>query len=487
MTYLNKIFNKNLKRVYLIGIGGIGISALAKFFLEKGIRVSGSDRDKTSLQLKSLKKIGAKIYFDHRRENLEKEGLPDLVIYTTAISLDNPEIERAKELKIKTLSYPEALKELSKDKYTIAISGTHGKTTTTSLISLILEKGGFDPTCVIGSRVKEFSGNIRIGKSKFLVIEACEYRKAFLNYQPKIIVLTNIDNDHLDYYKNIQEIIKSFSQYIQKLSKKDLLIANLDDQNILKVLKKARCRIIGYKIDKNLKSCLADSRIQFRTSARQIQKENFKKIFQAKNIKLEKEKTSFTVEMDDHKITDCKLELPGLHNVYNALASFALAESLRIDLKVIREVFSTFRGASRRFEIKKKKGIIFIDDYAHHPREIEATFSAIKQRFPEKKIWLVFQPHLYTRTKLLFSDFVRVLKKIKNLIILDIYAARERDTQEISSKDLVRAIKRQTKNSNVQNISQFSRVVDYLSKKARKGDLVVTIGAGNVWKIGEEI
>jgi len=418
-------------KIHFIGIKGIGVSALAGYYLAKGHKVSGSDL----------------VLGSHRAKNVPKDA--DLVIHSPAVTSDNPEIKQAKKLKIKIQTYPQALGDLTKEYFTIAVSGTHGKSTTCAMISLILMKAGLDPTVIVGTKLKEFNNkNFRIGKSKYLVIEADEWQASFLNYWPKVIVLTNIEKEHLDYYRDLKHILSTYKEYVGHLSKHDILIVNQDDKSISKL--KAQ-----------------NSKLQLKTqnySLRQKESEKLRKI----------------------------LKVPGEHNIYNALAALAVARALKIPDKVSFKALSEYKGAWRRFEIKELKiknlKLKIIHDYAHHPTEVKATLRATREKFPNKKIWCIFQPHQYQRTIYIFNDFVRVFSNspIDKLIITDIYdvAGREKKKikEKISSKELVKKIKKYEK-----VYLPKEKIKDYLKRNLRGGEVVIIMGAGDVYKLLDKV
>jgi len=438
-----------MKKIHFVGIGGIGVSALAKYYLEKGHKISGSDLFASEIT-KSLKKRGAKIFIGkHKVKNLSKNI--DLVIYSPAVPQNNPELKRAKKLGIKCQSYPEALGELTKEHFTIAVSGTHGKSTTCAMIGLVLTKAGFDPSVIIGTKLKEFkNSNCRVGESKYLVIEADEWQASFLKYFPKIIVLTNIEKEHLDYYKNLNHILKTYKEYINHLPKDGILIANKDDKNIR-------------HISSNMKN---ETRYY---SLRQPETKKLRKI----------------------------IKIPGEHNIYNALATLAVTRVLKIPDKITFNVLSKYRGSWRRFEEKESKisslftrsnkRITIISDYAHHPTEIKNTLRAAREKFKKRKIWCVFQPHQYQRTFYLFNDFVRVFRSIPidKLIITDIYdvAGREekRIKAKINSEQLIKTIKKSWA-----IYLEKEKVIKYLKKNLRGGEVIVIMGAGDIYKLCEE-
>jgi UDP-N-acetylmuramate--alanine ligase len=417
-------------KIHFIGIGGIGVSALAQYYLAKGHEVSGSDLSSSEIT-DYLEKRGAKI---------SKPKLPDLVIYSPAVKGDNPELKCFKEKGIKCLSYPEALGELTKQYFTIAVSGTHGKSTTTAMVSLILIKAGLDPTVIIGTKMKEFKNtNFRLGKSKYLVIEADEHFASFLNYWPKIIVLTNIEKEHLDYYKNIRNILKTYKKYIGRLPEDGVLAINGDDANIKKILN-------------------SQSLILNKFSIKQKEAGELRKI----------------------------LKLPGEHNIYNALAALTVAGILGVDNKTSLKALSEYRGAWRRFEVEKRKinskEITIISDYGHHPTEIKATLSAARDKYPNRKIWCVFQPHQHQRTFYLYKEFIDTFKavEIDNIIITDIYDVAGRETKtinkKISSEKLVEAIKKK-------NIIYLpiKKIEKYLKDNLKERDVLIIMGAGDIY------
>ena len=434
-------------KIHFIGIGGIGVSALAKYFLEKSHQVSGSDLVSSEMT-KDLKKRRAKIYIGkHKTKNLPKDA--DLVIYSSAIQKNNPELKVAKKLEIKCQSYPQTLGKLTKQYFTIAVSGTHGKSTTTAMIGLLLMKAGFDPTVIVGTKLKEFGdSNYRVGKSKYLVIEADEHFASFLNYWPKIIVLTNIEKEHLDYYKNLRNILRTYKEYINHLPADGILVANKDDRNISKIqIKNQKFRIINYSIKRK------------------------------KTKKLRK-----------------ILKIPGEHNVSNALAALAVAQVLKIPDKISFETISKYKGAWRRFEEKELKivncKLKIISDYAHHPTEIKATLKAAREKYPARKIWCVFQPHQYQRTYYLFNDFVKSFKEslnknwIEKLILTDIYdvAGREdkKTKKKMSSKKLIEAIKGE---QDTRYIPTMVKIRNYLRKNLQGREVVIIMGAGDIYHL----
>jgi len=429
--------------IHFVGIGGIGVSALARYYLLKKQKISGSDLVSSEI-VDELKKQGAKIFIGpHSSKNICK-GI-DFVVYSPAVSLDNPEIKKARELKIKIYSYPQALGRLTKRNYTIAVSGTHGKSTTTAMIALIFVKAGLDPNVIIGTKLKEFEdSNCRIGKSRYLIIEADEWNASFLNYWPKIIVLTNIEKEHLDYYKNLNHILKTYKKYIGHLPDDGFLIYNSDDKNISKILN-------------------STSKFQsLKYSLKQKEAEKIKKV----------------------------LKVPGEHNIYNALAALTTARILEIPDRISYKALSEYKGAWRRFEEKDLKiencKLKIISDYAHHPTEVLKTLEAVREKYPFKKIICVFQPHQYQRTYYLFNDFVKVFKKapIDEIIITDIYDVAGRERKSIKSRADSKKLVERIKKTNVIYLP-IKKIEKYIKENIKKGDILVIMGAGDIYKLAD--
>ena len=421
-----------IKKAHFAGIGGIGVSAIARMMLAEGKIVSGSDIS-DSMIIDELRKLGAKIFLGHNADNVADDV--DLIVYTPAVTADNPELKKAAEMGMPMLSYPEMLGLISKNKYTIAISGAHGKTTTTAMIAKILIDAGLDPTVIVGSLLKDQGSNFVAGKSEYFVVEACEYKKSFLNLNPKIIVITNIDNDHLDYYGNLENIKKAFGEFAAKLPKEGYLVCDPNDENLKDIIKEAKFKIIDYtKVNNNF-----------------------------------------------------NLKIPGEHNIKNAQAAIVAAEILGVYSKKAENSLESFEGAWRRFEFKgeTKNGVLVYDDYGHHPTEIKATLKGARELYPKNKIITVFQPHLYSRTKFLFGDFGKSFGDADEIILADIYAAREPKDESINSRMLAEEI---TKNGGkTRYMESFDKIAGFLAENARKGDIVITMGAGDIFKVGEDL
>lgn len=451
-------FNLNTdlnKKVHFIGIGGISMSGLAQILLKRGYTVSGSDMKESSLT-KKLSQLGAEIYIGHHKDNLKNV---DLIVYTAAIPDTNPELAQAKGLNIPLFTRAEFLGLIMKGhKYNVAISGTHGKTTTTSMISHITLKEDLDPTILVGGELDIINGNVRTGKSEYFITEACEYKASFLKFYPYVGIILNVDADHLDYYKDINEIQSTFEKFVNLIPKDGYLIANADDTRAFEISQKALCNVVTFGITKG--------------------------DITAKNISFDpKGCASFEVYKYNSPLFTVKLNVPGKHNILNALASIACALTLNISNDSITSGLLSFGGTHRRFEYKgEKNGVTVIDDYAHHPTEIKATLSAAKN-YPHKRIFCVFQPHTYSRTLTLFDEFSKAFTDTDELVLADIYAAREKDTGVVSSDKLGDAIRKN--NVKCENIHSFEEIVSFLNNTLKSGDLLLTVGAGNVFEVGE--
>lgn len=445
--------------VHFIGIGGISMSGLAEILLEEGFTISGSDMKESPLT-EQLEAHGARIFYGQKASNII-DGI-DVVIYTAAIRRDNPELIEAVARKIPMLTRAELLGQLMKNyDMPIAVSGTHGKTTTTSMISHVLLAGDTDPTISVGGILQAINGNIRVGHSQTFITEACEYTNSFLNLFPKIGVILNIEEDHLDFFKDLEDIRNSFRQFSALLPEDGALVINADIENHEEITAGLSCRIVTYGM-KNQADYSADN-IAFD----------------------EKGAVSFDLIKNGAFIDRIVLSVPGNHNVSNALASIAIADLLDLSLETTKAGLKSFIGTDRRFEYKgTMNGTIIVDDYAHHPTEITATLKAA-QNYPHKDLWCVFQPHTYTRTKAFFHEFAEALSHAGHVVLADIYAARETDTLGISSADLAEEIKKL--GADAHYFSSFDEIEDFLKTHCKNGDLLITMGAGNVVNIGEDL
>ncbi len=445
--------------IHFIGIGGVSMSGLAEILLEKGFKVSGSDRESSPLT-DYLKDHGALIYYGQKSSNIT--DTVDLVVYTAAIHEDNEEWRAAKEKKIPMLTRAQLLGQLMHNyKNPIAISGTHGKTTATSMMTHILLAGETDPTISVGGILEAIGGNIRVGKSDIFVTEACEYTNSFLEFFPRIGIILNIEEDHLDFFKDIHDIRNSFYRFAKLLPKNGALIINGDIENYKELTQDLSCQIIsfGHQADCD---------------------------YYAKDLSYdEKGNVSFILVKHGTECGRFQLSVTGEHNVYNALSVIAASELLGLSLEVIQKGLASFKGTHRRFEYKGTcNGFTIVDDYAHHPTEILATLQAAKY-YPHKELWCVFQPHTYTRTKTLYKEFVSALAHADHVVLADIYAARETDTLGMSSAQLAEDIKNM--GADAYYLPSFEEIENFLLKHVKKDDLLITMGAGNVVNIGESL
>ncbi len=447
---------RNIKRVHFVGIGGIGMSGIAEVLLNLGFEVTGSDIA-TSEITRRLKKLGAKIMKEHKALNVFNS---DVVVYSSAVKRDNVELVRAQELKIPVIPRAEMLAELMRIKKSIAVAGTHGKTTLTSLIGSILSKASFDPTIVVGGKLRSLNTNAKLGKGEYLVCEADESDKSFLKLLPTFAIITTIDEEHLDNYKDIEEIKNTFLAFSQKVPFYGCVILCLDEQNVQSILPDIKRRTITYGFSR-----------QADISAVDIEIDNFH--------------SHFTVVSGKESIARIDLNIPGRHNIQNALAAIAMCLELDVDPEKIKESLSEFHGVRRRFEIKGKiNGIWVVDDYAHHPREIEVTLESARGGWGGRII-SIFQPHLFSRTLKLKDRFGTSFNEADKVIITDVYPSRESPIPGVSGKLIYEAI-RDHGHRSVTYIKDKENIVSYLMKETRKGDLVITIGAGDIYKMGEK-
>lgn len=445
--------------VHFIGIGGISMSGLAEILLTEGFTVSGSDRAPSDLT-RRLESKGARVFYGQCEENLSAKI--DLVVYTAAIKNDNPELAAAKKLGIPTLTRAELLGQMMKNyKVPIAVSGTHGKTTTTSMISQILLTAKTDPTLSIGGIYHPIGGNIRIGSSDLFVTEACEYTNSFLHFFPKIGIILNIEEDHLDFFKDLNDIRNSFHRFACLLPPDGALIINGDIKNFEEITKGLSCQVVTY-----------GSSPKFTYSASEISYS-------------EDGCPSFRLMQEGKPAGRFTLKVHGEHNIANALAAIALAKLLHISDETTAAGLYAFTGSDRRFEYKGQiNGVTIIDDYAHHPTEIRATLNAAA-KYPHKKVWCVFQPHTYTRTKAFLEEFASALSLADEVILADIYAAREKDTLGISAGTLQEKIR--SLGHSCHYFPTFEEIEKFLLENCTKDDLLITMGAGDVVKIGETL
>ncbi|MBA4416451.1 MAG: UDP-N-acetylmuramate--L-alanine ligase [Syntrophus sp. (in: bacteria)] len=449
------VFHK-IDTIHFVGIGGIGMSGIAEVLLNLGFKVTGSDLKKTDTT-ERLEQIGAQIFYGHKAENVQAV---DVVVVSSAVKADNPEVQKAKELFIPVIQRAEMLAELMRMKYSVAVAGAHGKTTTTSLVSSILGHAGLDPTCVIGGKLKSLGSNAKLGGSKFLVAEADESDGTFLLLFPTIAVTTNIDLEHLDFYKDIHEIKAAFLTFLNKVPFYGLNIICIDNANLQSLIPSLKRRYMTYGLSKQ-----ADLR--------------------AENITYNGFETTFKVIYREYGLGDISLSLPGIHNVRNALAACAVAIELDVPFASIQEALKGFSGIQRRLEIKWDGDIKLFDDYGHHPTEIKATLSAIRSMW-KGRVVVVFQPHRYTRTKALLDEFITSFNEADLLIVTEIYAASEERIEGVSGQVLAERLKA-TGHKHVIFAPTKEDAADLVLEHAKAGDLVITLGAGDIYKIDERL
>ncbi|MDO4745885.1 MAG: UDP-N-acetylmuramate--L-alanine ligase [Bacillota bacterium] len=447
-------------KIHCIGIGGIGLSAIAEILLARGYQVSGSDMRESEIT-ERLIEDGANIFLGHRAKNVE--GV-DLVIYSAAVGSDNPELVRADELGIPAITRAQALGALM-DEYenSIAISGTHGKTTTTSMVSLILKDAEKSPTILVGGNLSEINGNVYVGQNKYFVTEACEYMDSFLSLKPKIEIILNIDSDHLDYFKDVEHIASSFDKFAKLVPENGAVIAYDANPFVKRVIENLP-NAITFGLNE---SC----------------------DYYASDIDFDSEgMPRFTVNHGGKELCRVELNVPGEHNLLNALSAFVCCHILGVEVEDIVKTLKVFKGTQRRFDIlgKTSSGIKVIDDYAHHPTEIKATLSAVKN-MRHNTLWCLFQPHTYTRTLALMDEFATSFAEADKIVLAEIYAAREKNIHKVSSKALMNKIKEADPTKEVYFFKDFDEIANFVYNNAEEGDLAITMGAGDIYKVGEMI
>lgn len=458
VNIVNIDFNKPI-HIHFIGIGGISMSGLAEILLERGFTVSGSDSKESELT-KSLEAKGCRIMYPQSASNIT--GSEDVICYTAAIKNDNPELSKCIELGIPLLTRAELLGQLMKNyEVPIAISGTHGKTTTTSMLSEIMIKAKSNPTISVGGILPSIGGNIRIGGNELFVTEACEYTNSFLSFFPKIAIILNVEEDHLDFFKDINDIRNSFRNFSKLLPSNGLLVINGEIPEYDKLVAGLDCRVISFGSNNSFDYWFD------------------KPLFD------DKAHATFVLHRPNGTSVKHSLSVPGIHNVYNAVAAIITAEELNIPANDISSAIFGFTGTKRRFEYKGSiGGVTIMDDYAHHPTEIRATLAAANE-CKAKDLWCVFQPHTYTRTKAFFEEFVEALSLSKHVVLADIYAARETYTLGISSKQICDALV--AKGCDAYYFPSFDEIENFLLEKCSKDDMLITMGAGDIVKVGEHL
>lgn len=456
-------FNKKI-HIYFIGIAGISMSGFAELLHKEGFTVSGSDSLKNDIT-KHLESLGITIFYGQDEKNITNDY--DLVVYTAAIHKDNPEYKKAVELGIPMLNRAQLVGQVMKNYSTaVAVSGTHGKTTTTSILSMMMLEGNMDPTISVGGILEAIHGNIRIGQSKNFITEACEYTDSFLNFHPTRSIILNVEAEHLDYFKDLAQVRHSFKTFANLLPEDGTLVINGEIDHVEELIDEAKCKVLTYGIMDDHFNQPVDY------SARNI-------------IYNEQGCGSFDLYHNETKLGGICLCIVGRHNISNSVAAIAMALDMGISLHAIQDALDQFTGTHRRFEYKGQvNGITIIDDYAHHPTEIEACLDGAK-RYPHKDIWCAFQPHTYTRTRNFLKGFATALSKADHIVLADIYAAREDDPGDISSADLKRELEALGKD--VHYFHTFEEIEKFLIDNCTNGDLLITMGAGNIVTVGEKL
>jgi UDP-N-acetylmuramate--alanine ligase len=445
-------------KIHFVGIGGIGMSGIAEVLLNSGYVVSGSDLQESDVT-RRLRSLGARVYVGHQEENLS--GNPTVVVISTAVKYSNPEVLEARRRHIPVIPRAEMLAELMRMKYGIAVAGSHGKTTTTSMVAAVLSTAGLDPTMVIGGRVHMLGTNARMGEGDILVAEADESDGSFLLLAPIIAVVTNIDKEHMDFHQSMERLNESFLSFVNRIPFYGLAVLCIDDANVHGLLPKLRKRFATYGL-----SAEAD--------------------FSAQDLKFSPSGVEFTALHHGKPSGKLRLHLPGRHSATNALAAIAVAHELEIPFAKVKEALGAFTGIHRRFEVKgEPKGILVIDDYGHHPAEIRATIGAIRDSW-KRPLTVVFQPHRFTRTRDLFDEFLTAFEGADRLVLTEIYAAGEDPIAGATGEALYQAIKRKG-HIDVEFVPDKGEIAAQLASKLQRGDIVLTLGAGDIYKVGETL
>jgi UDP-N-acetylmuramate--alanine ligase len=450
---------RSIKKLHFIGIGGIGMSGIAEILLDQGFKVSGSDRALSEVT-ERLQKLSADIFEGHRAENIAQDV--DTVVYSSAVQSDNPEILEAQKRNIPIVRRAEMLAEVMRLKYGIGIAGTHGKTTTTSMTSLVLMEGGFDPTVIVGGKLSGLGGtNARLGRGEFIVVEADEYDRSFLSITPTIAVLTTLETDHLDCYRDLDDIKSAFIQFASKVPFYGFIVLCLDEPALLDIMPHLmKKKIVTYGLNPQ-----AD--------------------IQAVDIRHKDNSTTYTLVRTNQELGVIMLQVPGIHNVQNSLGAITVALELGIPFRKIKAGIEKFAGVYRRWEKKgDANGIALYDDYAHHPTECRATLSGVKAGW-RRRVVCVFQPHLYSRTRDFYEDFGKSFLLSDVLVVTDVYPAREEPIQGVTGELIVSAAK-QFGHKDVHYVPDKKEIPAFLKSIVKSGDIVITMGAGDIWKFGED-
>jgi UDP-N-acetylmuramate--alanine ligase len=447
---------KTVKNVHFIGIGGIGMSGIAEILLSQGFKITGSDLNKSEVTDR-LESLGIKIYEGHSADNLKEA---DVVVYSSAVTLDNPEVKAAQERKIPVIKRSEMLAECMRMKYGIGIAGTHGKTTTTSMVGLVLTEAGIDPTIIVGGKLSSLGGtNARLGYGEYIVVEADEFDRTFLKLTPVIAALTTLEREHLDTYKDLDDIKGAFVEFANKVPFFGFVVLCLDEPALQDIIPLINKKIFTYGLTPH-----ADIR--------------------AVDITHKERSTEYTLVYKGKELGKIKLNIPGLHNVRNSLVAVTIAQEMGVDFEIIKKALESFTGVYRRFEKKYDNDIMVIDDYGHHPTEINVTLDGIRRGW-NRRLVAVFQPHLYSRTKDFYSEFGRSFLNSDIFICTDVYPAREKPIEGITGEMIADAAKK-FGHKNVFYEPDKTKVPDLLKKIYKKGDIIITLGAGDIWKFGEK-
>ena len=447
---------KNIKKVHFVGIGGIGMSGIAEILLSQGFEISGSDKSKSEVTDR-LESLGIKVYEGHSPENLKDA---DVLVYSSAVHLDNPEVQAAIDRKIPIIKRSEMLAETMRMKYGIGIAGTHGKTTTTSMVGLTLTEGGIDPTIIVGGKLSGLGGtNARLGNGEFIVVEADEFDRTFLKLTPTIAALTTLESEHLDTYKDLDDIKGAFIEFANKVPFYGFVTLCLDEPALQDIMPHINKKIITYGLN-------AQSDVR----ATDIIHNGFS--------------STYKVKYFGKDLGEITLKIPGDHNIKNSLVAVVIGKELGIDFKVIKSSLESFSGVFRRFEVKYNKEILVVDDYAHHPTEAAATLKGIRDGW-DRRLIAVFQPHLYSRTRDFSQDFGRAFLNSDVFICTDVYPARELPIEGVTG-ELISGITKKFGHKNVHYVADKNNVPALLNEIKKDGDIIVTMGAGDIWKYGEK-
>lgn len=452
----NMMMMSTVKNVHFIGIGGIGMSGIAEILLNQGFVITGSDLHKTEVT-ERLESLGIKVYEGHASENLKEA---DVVVYSSAVNLENPEVKAAIERKIPVIKRSEMLAECMRMKYGIGIAGTHGKTTTTSMVGLVLTEAGIDPTIIVGGKLSGLGGtNARLGNGEFIVVEADEFDRTFLKLTPTIAALTTLEKEHLDTYKDLDDIKLAFIEFANKVPFFGFVVLCLDEPALQDIIPEINKKILTYGI-----SPQADIRaIDISHS------ENF---------------SEYTVVYMGEELGRIKINIPGLHNIKNSLVAVTVAKEMGVPFIVIQKALASFSGVYRRFEKKYDENIMVIDDYGHHPTEINVTLDGIRRGW-KRRLVAVFQPHLYSRTRDFYAEFGRSFLNSDIFICTDVYPAREKPMEGITG-ELIANTAKQFGHKNVYYVPDKTKIPELLTKLCKDGDIVITLGAGDIWKFGNQ-